>query len=124
MANICQVCAGSTTTTMNGPATTGTLSGCTVRGYSSWTETDIMSAANADEALQWSDPFHGTFLTVRGATVASSATYCPPCYQSAQSVTNAQVIVQAAQGSCPGNSALNSGQPVAYGATGVTLTPQ
>ena len=123
-ANICQVCAGTVTATVNGPATIGTLGGCTVRGYSTWTETDVMSAANADETLQWSDPFHGAFSTVIGAAAASPATYCPPCYQTAQSVTNAQVVVQAAQGSCPGNSALNSGQPVSYSATGVTLTPQ
>jgi hypothetical protein len=96
--------------------------GCTVQAQTSWTETDGLNANNAIPQLQWNDPFHGSYTyTASSPTVASG--YCQPCYEAMQSVSNAQVTVTAAPGSCPADANINSGTPVTYPATNVTVTP-
>ena len=82
-------------------------------GYATWTETNAINPASNSATLQWNDPFYGTFSTTL-APASAGATYCPPCFQTAQSVSNPQVIVQAVAGSCPAVPALNSGNPVTY----------
>jgi hypothetical protein len=94
-----------------------------VNGYAAWTETDAYSMTGDSAGLQWSDPFFGVFSELLGYSGAPAG-YCPPCYKSAQSVDNAQITVQALTGSCPADTSINSGNPVTYDATGVTLTPQ
>jgi hypothetical protein len=123
-ANVCQACSASVTLNVTGPQSIGTImpSGCTVRGLVSWTETDAITPSNSPVQLQWIDPFDGTFAKTFNAVPASS-TYCPPCYKNLQSVSNAQVTVQAVAGSCPADVALNSGNPVSYPAANVTVTP-
>ncbi|MGE3622519.1 MAG: hypothetical protein AB7H77_01415 [Bdellovibrionales bacterium] len=122
-ARMCQACAGSGSAPMTSATISGTYQGCAVTGYASWTQTDSLGASNASARLQWSDAFFGTFSTTIVATVGPSS-MCQPCYETARSVSGAQVIVRAAPGSCPGNSALNSGNPVAISPSNVTLTPQ
>jgi len=124
-ANLCQACSGSVTSTVTGTLSIGSMAanGCTVKAVPSWTETDIYATSGKSTKLQWNDPMYGTFMQLL-AEAGASATYCPPCYRSAQSVSNARVTVQGVAGTCPSDNAINSGQPVTYNATNVTLTPQ
>jgi hypothetical protein len=79
---------------------------------------------NDAQKLTWSDAFYnGNFSVTINPSVPSSS-YCQPCYETAQAISNPQVTVQATAGSCPGNGSLNSGHPVNLSVTNVTLTPQ
>jgi hypothetical protein len=123
-ANICLACTGSITLGNTTPLITGKVSPsqCTVHGQATWLETDALNSSNASVNLQWNDPFYGSFSKTFNA-VTAPAGYCPPCYQNMQSVSNAQVTVQAVAGSCPADASLNSGNPVVYTPTNVTVTP-
>jgi len=123
-ADICQACSGTVTSNQTSTSITGTVNGCAVQGYSSWSQTNLISPTGVSKLLQWSDPLHGTFSQSILTAATATGNYCRPCYLSAQSVSNAAVVVQATAGSCPGDTNLNTGNPVTYSATGVTLTSQ
>jgi hypothetical protein len=91
-----------------------------VQGRVSWTETDTISPSNNSKQLTWNDPFNGAFSQILNAGPAPSS-YCPPCYTTAQGISNAQVTVKAVAGSCPADSSLNTGNPISYGASNVVL---
>jgi hypothetical protein len=123
-ANICLACSGSITVGGSTPVTGGTVSpsNCSVQGQASWLEVDAVSPSSASVQLQWNDPFYGAFSKTFTAATAPPG-YCPPCYRNLQSVSNTQVVVEGTAGSCPADPSLNSGNPVTYTPTNVTVTP-
>ena len=115
-ANLCDACSGGTSTqNITLPWGSGTMNGCAVQAQISWTETDGVDANSAAVRLQWNDPFDGAFTRSISPSTAPT-NYCRPCYLRMQRVTNAQVAVKPASGSC-------SGLPATYPATNVSVTP-
>ncbi len=96
---LCQACQG-TTTRGQSTGRSGSVGACQVQGTASWTETDALIPGTATSAtLTWQDILGGFSDTV-APSAAQWPTFCPPCYMQIQSVSNAKLTVNSANGNC------------------------
>lgn len=105
-ANICAACTGSVT--VNRSFARNTSGSCSVTGTTTWTETDALSNNVTSAVVSWTDAIGSYSQSETGANAPT--TYCPPCVEIPQSISNAKTVISAASGSCPGG--VSSGSTV------------